>query len=364
MLGKRMADRSRWALIGLAVCWFAITASVPGMELQGLYAAQVAVANQDQNERQRGFQLALEQVLVKVSGERALVKRPSIAQALAQPERYVAQFRYRTEIAPAAALGAPPERTLVLWTEFDGPAIDTLLREAGLPVWSRVRPSVLLWFAVERANGPVVLGADNAGDLAKVLKVLRETATQRGLPLILPLLDLEDQSRLSESDLWGGFEEDILKASERYQSEAVLVGKAYRLLTGLWETHWKLLLGGASRGWSLRGEALEPLLEQGIHQAADVLAERFAAAGGPTELNTIELMVGGIHSLDDYASTLAYLQALDPVQAVRVSRVEGDRVWFVVDARGGRAAVREVIALGRKLVPLGVGELLEFELRP
>lgn len=328
---------------------------------QDLYAASVPVATHDQGERQKAFRRAFEQVLTKVSGKRTLPKHPVVTQALSRPARYVAQFRYYSELEPTTGYGEPPTRALQLWTQFDAAAVDALLRDANVPVWGKARPSVLLWFALEEAIGPVVLGADGSNRLTAILE---DVAAQRGLPLILPLLDLEDRARLSESNLWGGFEEDILAASRRYQSEAVLVGRAYRLLSNQWETRWSLFLAGTSRDWSSRGDAIEPLLEEGIHQAAGYIAKRFLAVGNSTAADGMALVVGGINSLRDYANILSYLQTLEVVKTVQVEKLQGDRVWFLVNVRGGASAMRDVLALNRKLIPVGAAEALEFELQP
>ncbi len=354
--------RTVLGLCGAMLFWF--TPGAVAVEGQGdLYAATIPVASQDQGERQQAFRRAFEQVLIKASGNRTTPGHPVITKALAQPERYVAQFRYLGELEPSARYGESPTRALRLWTRFDAAAVRVLLRDANVPAWGQVRPSVLLWFALEQANGPVVFGADSSSRLTAVLE---DAAAQRGLPLILPLLDLEDRSRLSASNLWAGFEEDILAASRRYQSEAVLVARAYHSLSGQWEARWRLFLAGSSsRDWSARGAALEPLLEEGVHQAAGYIAERFLAVSRSTGADGIELVVGGINTLSDYAHILSYLEALEVVSSVQVEKLQGDQVWFLVMARGGIAAMRDALALNRKLIPVGAAtEALEFELQP
>jgi len=346
-------------LIGMLLWWTQGAVALASEE--ALYAARVPVVSQDPGERQQAFRRAFEQVLTKVSGERALPNHPVITEALSRPERYVAQFRYYSELDPATGHDDSPTPAFRLWVQFDAAAVDVLLRDANVAVWGQARPSVLLWFAVEEANGPVVLGADSSN---RLIAVLEDTAAQRGLPLILPLLDLEDRAQLSESNLWGGFEEDIFAASKRYQSEAILVGRAYRLLSDQWETRWKLYLAESSRDWSSRGDALEPLLEEGIHQAAGYIAERFLAADRSTAAVGMDLVVGGIKSLTDYANLLGYLQGLEVVKAVQVKKLQEDRVWFLVTVRGGTSAMRDVLALNRKLIPVGAAQALEFELQP
>lgn len=352
----------RGAVLGFVLLLLGCTPSAAAVGKQvELYAARVPVVSQQQDERQEAFRQAFLQVLVKVTGERTLPQHPTLIEALSRPERYVAEFGYATELGATPDEGGAPPRQLLLWTQFDAAAVDALLRDANIPAWTRTRPSVLLWFAVEEANGPVVLGADSGHRLTALLE---ETAAQRGLHLILPLRDLEDRARLSESKLWGGFEEDILAASKRYQSDAVLVGRAYPLLADQWETRWSLLLGGSARDWSARGPALEPLVADGVHQAAGYIAERFRTRYSSTAAESMELVVGGVNSLADYASLIGYLETLPIVQAVQVEKLQGDRIWLLVKARGGAATLRDALALNRRLVAAGVAPGLEFELQP
>jgi hypothetical protein len=362
MYKERIMSWLRAALVGLGgglLCSFQGAFALESQ--QDLYAARVPVATHDQGERQNAFRRAFEQVLTKVSGKRTLPKHAVVTQALSRPAQYVAQFRYYSELKPSTGHAESPTRALQLWTQFDASAVDALLRAANIPVWGKARPSVLLWFALEEAIGPVVLGADGSNRLTAVLE---DAAAERGLPLILPLLDLEDRARLSDSNLWGGFEEDILSASGRYQSDAVLVGRAYRLLSNQWETRWRLFLAGTSRDWSFRGDAIEPLLEAGIDQAVGYLAKRFLAVGGSSPGDGTALVVGGIKSLEDYASILSYLQSLEVIKTVQVEKLQRDRVWFLVKARGGVSAIRDVLAFNRKLIPVEAAEVLEFELQP
>jgi uncharacterized protein len=333
-------------------------------EVKNLYEAEVDVASKDPQVRSEAFGLALLQVAVKVSGRRGAGANPVIVEAVQKPDRFVQQFRYR-EIEPQGATGtAPQSATLKLWVQLDPTAVDALMRDAGLPVWGRVRPSVLMLVVIESAGGRELLASDDAGGWADFV---RRIAAERGVPMVLPLMDLEDRSRLRAADVWAGFEDNVRTAAERYQSEGVLLGRVYERVPNFWEARWRLLLADGRQEWVDQGEGLDAVLLAGVHESADLLASRFGGFTGTGSASGVQVNVTGIRSLRDYARALEYLSSLDRVSRVDVTRVQGDSVSFHVDARGGRETVRQVIALGNTLAEDAQGGLsaaLSYRLMP
>ncbi len=333
-------------------------------EVRNLYEAEVAVANKDRKIRSEAFGLALLQVAVKVSGRRGAAASPVIVAVMESPDRFVQQFRYRNITPVAGGNESPESPTLNLWVQFDAPAVDTLMREAGMPVWGRVRPSVLVLVAIESGGRRELLSSDDSGGWAAFIG---RAAGERAVPLILPLMDLEDRSQLRTSDVWAGFEDNLRRAAQRYRSEGVLLGRVYERLPDYWEARWRLLLEDGRHEWLDQAEGLDAVLLAGVHESADLLASRFGGFSGATVADRVEVNVTGIQSLRDYARTLQYLDSLDEVSRVDVTNVKTGSVSFRVDARGGRETVRQVIALGRTLAEEGQDDLntgLTYRLLP
>lgn len=333
-------------------------------EVNNLYQAEVDVADKDRSVRTEAFGLALLQVAIKVSGSRGAAANPVIIEAVQSPDRFVQQFRYRS-IEPAAGETASPQAaTLKLWVQLDAPAVEALIREAGLPVWGRVRPSVLVLVVIESAAGRELLSSDDAAGWAAYI---RRIAGERAVPMVLPLMDLEDRNRLRASDVWAGFEDNVRVAAERYQSEGVLLGRVYERLPNFWEARWRLLLEAGRQEWVDQGEGLEAVLLAGMHESADLLASRYGGFTGTATASGVEVTVTGVRSLRDYARALNYLSSLDDVSRVDVTQVNNASVSFRVDARGGRETVRRVIALGNTLAEDGLADLnaaLNYRLLP
>jgi hypothetical protein len=335
------------------------SAPLPAAEqVTDLYESRIDVADKSAKLRRQAFGQALLKVVVKVSGSRGAVARPVIVEAMETPDRYVQQFRYDNVDAPADTTGEAPQETppLRLWVQFDPPAVDALIRDAGLPVWGRVRPSVLALVAIEIGGARQLLSSDDPQGWARFMQLV---ADERAVPLVLPLMDLEDRATLRVSDVWAGFEDNLQRATERYQSEGVLLGRVYELAPNYWEARWRLLLEDTRGEWVEQGEGLDAVLLAGVQESADRLASRYGGFVGTATAAGVAIKVTGIRTLRDYARALKYLDSLDQVSRVDVTRVEEGSVSFRVDVRGGRESVRQVIALGRTLAEEGQPDLTE-----
>ncbi len=334
----------------LAVVLWLMGGSIPAamaLEVQGLYEAEVRVVGQGAADRREGARAALSEVLVKVTGDGAAPTGAALAPLVSQAEQIMQQFQYRSLPGRSRRAGAETAGQL-LWVRFDKRVIDRRLYEAGLPVWGRNRPATVVWLAVEERGRRLMVGGDQRRDLQAV--VMNE-GQRRGLPIIVPLWDLQDQAALRVVDVWGNFAEPVRKASERYESEAVLLGRVNAVATR-WQAHWTLYQGGTGLSWDSAGASPAQAIAAGVSGAADELAQRFAIASAPGVEDVISLAVAGVETLDGYARVTRYLQALDAVSDVQVEQLIGDAVVYRIRVRGHPQALRQTLALGRVLTAL------------
>ena len=336
-----------------------VSGAVSAAEVNDLYMAEVPAPASAGAPTDEALAAALQQVLVKVSGQTDVAGSATVREALSAPGALV--LSYGTVSRPDPD-GGPP--LSLLSARFDARAVDRLLRDAGLPVWGRARPGVLAWVALQAEGGRVLLGSDEAPDASRVL---RNAAGRRGIPLDVPLLDLEDRARVGEADVWQANLPALREASERYGAEAVLVGRAEQVLPTLWEIGWTLMYDGDVQQWRTRADVLELALEDGVGEAADAMARRYVSllqSGGVADGSGLVIQVTGVHGVRDYARTLDYLGALEPVESVALMRAEGTTLKLHVRGRTGDEAMRRVIGLGNTLAPAGEADADTFRLRP
>lgn len=321
----------------------------------GLYEASVPVPDQSAAARRVALQQALAAVLVKVTGERTAGGVPALAKLVQDPSQFLQQYRY--EQAPSAAgvpaptyydltrTGAPviAPTGLLLSAKFDPQLVAQAVRSAGEPLWGAERPATLVWLAVDDTSGKNILSASGN---AAIVQAMQSAAQQRGVSLIFPLMDLQDQQAISFADVAEDNAARIASASQRYQPDATLVGSLSMTTSGTYAAHWQLTAGGESATWSTAPADLASVAADGVQAAADHYAQWFAIAPGGTGVNGIPVSVTGINSVQAYAKVLDYLGHLTPVSSVQVARVDGQTVYFSVDAQGSVGNLEQAVLLG------------------
>ena len=349
---KRLTVRTfACLLLGLIL----VSTSAHAARLTDLFQAEVNANGRDSVSRDAALELALRDVLVRVTGSTNSVHEPAALALLKQPGRFVEQFRFLD--APAQSPGTVQQ--LRFWVQFDGVALAREIRRAGLPYWGRERPDVLVWLAVDDRGQRYLVGENATAASAALV----QAASRRGLPLTLPLMDLQDQRALQFTDVWGGFIGSVEAASQRYRPQIILLGKLERARgSSGWRTDWTLLGNGNQQSWTSHANGLTAGIDQGIAEAADWLAVQYAVIS--TDASTRTLLVEGVQSLEDYARVSKYLASLAPVEAVQVARVSDREVEFNLQLSAAERNLLQLIRLGKLLQQDGDPDLWRFRLNP
>ncbi|HKJ09405.1 MAG TPA: DUF2066 domain-containing protein [Gammaproteobacteria bacterium] len=326
--------------------------------VEHLFQAEVPVADQGADERGAAVHKALAEVLVRLTGEQNVAQQPSAAALLDHPDRFVQQYRYRRK--PPPDVKSSDTSALWLWVRFDARGVEKAMRQAGLPLWGRERPLTLIWLAVQDGGQRYLVASDADSDMRRAVQ--RE-AHRRGVPVLFPLLDLEDQSRVQFPDVWGGFVHVVTAASKRYHAPDVLIGRLSHQAGGNWSARWTMELDGDEINWEASDPSVDTVLAAGVGGAADRLAARLAVSPGSGGQTQLSLTVDGVQSLADYARVSKYLSSLTPVQQLAVKRVDGSQVTFDLDLDGATGTLDQAIALGSVLQPVS-GSDSSYRLSP
>ncbi|AFJ03757.1 hypothetical protein Q7C_2636 [Methylophaga frappieri] len=315
--------------------------SAQAAQVAHLYQAEVAIDSQSESDRNRVLPDALKQVIVKLVGDRQQVNQADITAILADAQRYVGQFAYQQVNADNMDLTSPQELAVVI--DFDKPTLDRALEQVGLPRWGANRPQILFWIASEQA-GQHQLIADETDAVTVTLKSL---AKQRGLPVLMPVMDLEDQSQISFSDIWTGNVAALNRASNRYGAKLVvsLQIRGNNDQTGI---SWQLLSGDETQRWSSEGP-LSDALAQGMHELADRLGRRFAIQTG--EATAYKLQISNVQNYADYQRLSQYFRQSQTVASFSVQSLAEGVLDAELQLRGDVNRFRELLAFDNVLVP-------------
>lgn len=328
------------AAVFAATMLLAAATTAPVLASQDLYGVTVAVDDRQATTRMRAFSEALEVLIVRLAGRSALVGSDRLSAALADPDPLVSQYRYD--------VGGPAGGEL-LRVVFDRGAVRQLLAEADRVLWGAQRPVLMAWVAVQ--DGRVRRLVDAQAEAEPVGQALLVAAERRGVPLVLPVLDLAERQEVSVSDVWGGFVERLRTVAQGYDVDGLLLGRiAGPTAQGAWTARWELRLARQERPvWTTSGESAEVVARAGLERVADHLVERFGVAPGQGETRLL-VRVKGVRSLGDYADALQRLGSVAPVELAQVQRINSDGIEITTRIRGSVDALRELLALDDRFV--------------
>lgn len=298
--------------------------------LNGLYQVLEPVSSQSPQERDQATQRALQTLVIRLTGDAKAADGPGLAAIRKDPQQIISQYGYDA---------GPPES---LQVDFDPVSTDRALRGAGLALWGSNRPSILGWWLNDSVEGSSLVGDGQA-----VAQPLRRAAQHRGLPLRLPLGDLDEQIVATAPNLESPDATPLRAASERYGADALLAVHA-REDGGQWSAKWRLWLGDKSEQGTATGTDTAALADAVLLAVSERLAPRFAVKAGAATSDQL-LEVQGMN-LEHYAA-LGHL--LEPFGAQPV-RVDGSRIVYRVN--GSAEQLRTQLSLA-KLQEIPAGEV-------
>jgi hypothetical protein len=309
----------RWSLF--VVLWLAcVPSAAPAADL---FVEQAPVVDEAAATRNAALSAMLKRVMVRVSGNVGVASQPAAAEVLTAAPSLVEQYRYRS-------VDEGGNLVRYLWARFDQGAVERMMRERGLPVWVQ-RPRVLVWLATERAGQRSLLALDTE-PLARDAALGR--AAERGLPLQLPLMDLEDQSALTPADLWSDYLQGIQSASARYPHERILTGRLTAAGRDRWRGVWTLIGPTASDGFQSPALGLDETVRFAVDQTQNMLAARYAPTPGGGDNGGVRVRFVGVYDLPRYGALLGLLEGLEPVRSLALRYVDGDDLVFEFQLRG------------------------------
>ncbi|HSX71657.1 MAG TPA: DUF2066 domain-containing protein [Pseudomonas sp.] len=307
----------------LALCLPLFSLPVLGETVDDLYQVREPVTSQQPEERGAALNRALETLVLRLTGDAKAVQSPALEGVRQDPQQLVSQYVYEGD-------------SLVV--DFDPLTTENKLRQAGLPMWGANRPAILTWWLNSGVEGATLIG-----DGQEAAAPLRQAAQHRGLPLRLPLADLQEQLVATPENLAASQPDALQPASERYGADALLAVQA-REEGGQWQAEWRLWLGDSREQGKAQGADQQALADAVLLAVSERLAPRFVVKPGAAGALTLEVQGA------DLARYAELERLLEPF-AARLQRVKGDQLVWQVNASAeqlraqlGLAGLQEVPA--------------------
>lgn len=330
---------------------FVFASSLWAVPVSGLYDARVPVPDQQLNSRQHGAKQGLIEVLQKVSGFNVPADNEAVQRALAIADQYLYQYSYEAVQKNEWDASIPPGSSW-LKMRFETQSIQRIIKQANLPLWGNNRPTVLLWLMKDEGKRTVLV--DGADDLAA--QAVKNASQARGVPVVLPVYDLEDSIRLPQESLWGLFSGSILEASKRYDAESVMAARVYKNSKGKWIGQWRFYFKDREFNYEFETEGLNQQVLSGLSASSEVLANAFAIKPSDASSGSLAIKVTQVKSLKDYAALVGYLEGLTITKQVSVAGVKEDTMELKLRLSGSLGQLKQVLALDKKLIQISNGD--------
>ena len=334
-----------WAM---SVLLLLISVTARAELVENLYQQGELVASQTSSERNRAASEALAKVLVRVSGSEKLLQNPDIQKQLQKPQRLIEAFRYEStdEVLERDDLPVPASR-LVL--SFSKSGIERLLRDSQAPLWPANRPSVLVWLVKDDLRlGRELVSLQDEGELSVTAA---DISQQRGLPLVLPMLDLEDRLNISADQVWNLDQAAIIEASSRYRADVLLIGRYSQTSSGRWISAWTLLHKQHQQVFDGDADVETELLAQGLNAATNFLSGIYSISSYGAASDAVYLSVHQVNGFQSYVRLLGYLESLEVVRQMDLVSLDREQVQLRVRLEGDVSALTDALELDRRLQP-------------
>jgi len=308
-------------------------------------------------------ELALKQVLVKVSGNKNIIQLPDSQLLIAKLDQFISQYSYDLYRGSRYFMAV-----------FDKHEIDQALTSIQQPIWGVSRPVTLIWMVSDSNTNRQFISDDLLTQKAylDINGAMLNEQHARGINFQFPLIDLEDSLAASVSDVTGHFYEQIATASQRY-------GVGYFVTANLlqneradnqWMLSWTLLRLTASGSPSQvllektsSGDKVSLVAEM-TNDIADYYAGQFAVRENQSDNFLKTIYISGVNSLSKFNQLNTMLGKLNSVASYEIVSVNDAQVTINIKVNGGLSSFENGLLAQPNLQPnLSLSEPLHFNWR-
>lgn len=302
----------------------------------------------EQNPEQQTEELlrvrALNQVLIKVSGNTEVVNLDETKTLAKKIPSMLAQFGYQDEA-----------NARYYYALFDKRKIDQALIAMQQPVWGSTRPNTLIWLVNEQRKITSDQEVKSSQDVA-LSWGLKKAELKRGITVQFPLGDLDDSIAINASDITGRFYDTASQASQRYRSDYFVLANLSQSFDGKWKLDWQLI-------HDIGSDKLKPVVASDSNRGsksyvmsalvsgiADYYAKQFAILENDGEKYTQQIQVEGVDSLAKLTQLNEMLARLNAIDSYKVVQINATKVDLLITLKGSIASLNNALNAQAKLV--------------
>jgi hypothetical protein len=303
------------------------------VKVTDLYQYTLKVSDKSRQVRLEASRNALLNVLVKVSGDETAADNEVAKAKTKDISDYILKFEYDER--------RNDELNLVV--KFEATKINALIKELQLPLWGTQRPLVAIWLAIEDNWRRELVTQESYPQLEQLIY---DKATRRGIPVVIPLLDLEDRALVGIPEVWGNFSEPVETASARYSAERSITARMFvEPNSSMWVLDWRFTNDDLFDSNRLSGDK-QQIVAQMIDDIVQGLAAEYAIdPNAYFEQSSALLTLKNTKNFVDIELAKRRLLSLSVVTNVVIARKTPERVEFKLSHTGSLFDLKKALEL-------------------
>lgn len=333
---QRVSRTLLWIVFGLMMSAASLAAS-PYSQVT------LPVADRSSTEFQQAVIVGYGEIMKRLSGNPAVMTTPALQNSVTDAASYVTQYSYSERVDRSSQ-----QRQLLLQLTFNEHALTKILQNSGQSILGKQRPPTLVVMLNEQ-NG--VLNFFSAGDAQTVGASITAAAQQRGLPIVLPLGDLDDQAILTANTVPSITSEASDAMRTRYQVTNLLVGVVVPLGDRV-QVQWQLWSGDRYYQWTVGGADLTAVLPSSFDRLLETIADQFAVVKNQKLRGELMVEVTGVYGLQDYVGVVHNFKQLTPVSRVTVREMTPNSLLLSLEVNGGEEALQRALQSDKSVIPV------------
>jgi len=290
--------------------------------------------------------LALQQVLIKVSGNTQINDLKESKLLITKAQSLLSQFGYRTY-----------KETRYFVAVFDKRKINQALIDMQQPIWGDTRPTTLMWLINEDNTGRKIVSDNmiNSGLNIELSQAVQKQQQTRGIRFQFPLMDLDDSEALSIADISGRFYDQIGLASQRYDIRHFSTAYLKQTSTDNWSLQWSLVYSDpqTEQNRVLISEKSSgnkaSILQDMSNKIADYYAGQYAILQIEGDKISQTVYVNGISSLQQLTKLENLFSDILAISSYEIVSVDVMQIKINVKLNGGINSFENALAVQTNL---------------
>lgn len=309
--------------------------------IEDLFEARVEIADQTQRSQNSAVKEAFKLVLVKVSGNRELLRDDTIKRHIAQATSFLLSYQFDLQ----------PDNIYYV-AEFDAQRIEKIIRFAGYSIWGKRRPDSIFWLAIQDKDSQQRKLVTLSNQQDNMLDEALSTATKRGVSVSFPILDLTDLQMVGVYDVWNSFTQTIVEASDRYSVDYVVSASVFSRQQDSWTGQWTIAHKGRYSIGEITEDSIDAVISEFVEILADNQAQQYALGTSDISDEKVKIVVGNINQLTKYVEVSDFLQSLTVVLSATLVEQNGNKGIFELELFGDENDLANALRLDDRIQPV------------